>query len=58
MYEVLAIPLWSITLFENPESVATWRLYESAANWAFQVSVGVVETPVAPFTGDINVGPG
>jgi hypothetical protein len=49
------MPLWSITLFENAKSVATCKSYELAPVAGFQVSVGVVETFVAPSAGEINV---
>jgi len=52
----VVIPLWFTTVVEKLEFVDTWSWYELAPLEAFQVSVGFVATPVAPFAGEESVG--
>jgi hypothetical protein len=49
-------PLWSATVEEKAELVESCIRYEAAPVEAFQLRVGVVATPVAPFTGEARTG--
>lgn len=50
------IPPWSIIAEENVGLVATCTRYDVAPAEGLQLNVGLVETPVAPFAGEVNVG--
>lgn len=50
------MPVWFTTVEEKLELVETWRPYDVAPEEAFQVSIGFVEVPVAPFDGETRVG--
>jgi hypothetical protein len=52
------IPLWFTTVVVKLELVDTCSWYEVAPVEAFQLSVGVIETPVALFDGERRVGAG
>jgi hypothetical protein len=54
--DVSATPLVSFTKEENVESAETCKRYEVAPLEAFQLSVGVRDTSVAPLAGATNVG--
>jgi hypothetical protein len=43
-------------MFVNPELPCTSTSYRSAPETLFHESVGVVDTPVAPFAGEASVG--
>ena len=47
---------WLIKVVEKDELVETCNPYEVAPVEAFQVNVGLVVTPVAPFAGEARVG--
>jgi len=49
-------PLWLNTMFENSESVATCTPYEVAPVEALQLRVGLMEIPVALFSGEAKAG--
>lgn len=49
-------PVWFTTVEEKLELVETWRPYDVAPEEAFQVSIGFVEVPVAPFDGEDKLG--
>ena len=55
-YDVVASPVWFTMVVEKDELVDTCRPYDVAPLDAFQLSVGLAETPVAPFEGDRRVG--
>ena len=50
------IPLESTTVVENDGLVDTCNLYDVAPLEAFQLKLGLVETPVAPLAGEANAG--
>jgi hypothetical protein len=50
------MPVWFTTVVEKLELVETCTPYEVAPLAAFQLSVGFVETLVAPFDGEVSVG--
>jgi hypothetical protein len=57
--DVLVIVVWLTTVADvagKDESVETCNPYEVAPVEAFQVNVGLVATPVAPFAGETRVG--
>jgi hypothetical protein len=56
--EVVVIPVRFTTVEVKLEEVETWSPYDVAPLEAFQVSVGLVEIPVAPFEGEESVGTG
>jgi hypothetical protein len=56
--EVLVSPFSFTTIVVKLEEVETWSPYEAAPLEAFQVSVGLVEIPVAAFDGEESVGAG
>ena len=55
-YEVVVIALWSTTSGEKLELVETCNRYDIAPLEAFQLNVGLVETPVAPLPGKASIG--
>ena len=48
----------STAVVANADVVEIWMRYEEAPVAAFHWSVGLVETPVAPFRGKYNAGAG
>jgi hypothetical protein len=50
------MPAESKTVEANPESVETCSRYEAARLDEYQLSVGLVDTPVEPLGGDRSVG--
>ena len=50
------IPVWLTTVVEKDELAETCNPYEVAPVEAFQLKVGFVATPVAPFAGEARVG--
>ena len=54
--DVLVIVLRLIIVVEKSEAVETCNPYEVAPVEAFQLKVGFMATPVAPFAGETRVG--
>lgn len=53
---MLVIVAWLTTVVEKSETVETCNPYEVAPDEAFQLNVGLVAIPVAPFAGEARVG--